>query len=80
MNKCGLAWGTALKETFHEDIRMGMYLKQTIFLKKMQIVWLSSSREIWSQTRCAILPISSLLAMLSMIAVLLNRLFAARNA
>ena len=41
MNKCGLAWGTALKETFHEDIRMGMYLKQTIFLKKMRKVWLT---------------------------------------
>ena len=80
MNKCGLAWGTVLKETFHADIRMGMYLKQTIFLKKMQIVWLSSSHEIWSQMRCAILPILSLLATLSMIAVLLNRLFAARNA
>ena len=41
MNKCGLAQGTALKETFHEDIRMGMYLKQTIFLKKMRKVWLT---------------------------------------
>ena len=36
-------------------------------------MWLSSSREIWSQTRCAILPISSLLAMLVKIPVLLTR-------
>ena len=76
MNKCGLAWGTVLKQTFQEDIHTGTYLKQTIFLKKMQKVWLSSSCEIWSQTRCVILLISSLLAMLVTIAVLLTRLFA----
>ena len=44
-------------------------------LKKIEKVWLSSSREIWSQTRYAILPILSLLAMLVMIPVLLTRLF-----
>ena len=42
-------------------------------------MWLSSSREIWSQTRCAILPISSLLATLVTIPVLLNRLLVKKS-
>ena len=41
--------------------------------------WLRSSRGISHQTRCAILPISSLLATLGTIPVLLTRLFLRRN-
>ena len=76
-------WGTVLKQTLHGGkvwfSARGPTLNRlfwVIFLKKIQKVWLSSSREIWSQTRCAILPISSLLATLRTIPVLLTRLFA----
>ena len=76
-------WGTVLKQTLHGGkvwfSARGPTLNRlyrVIFLKKIQKVWLSSSREIWSQTRCVILTISSLLAMFVTIPVLLTRLFA----
>ena len=62
---------------FTDFITFSNARNDTCFVKKtfdQKREWLTSSREIWSQMRCAILP-SSLLAMLIMIPVLLNRLF-----